>query len=558
MVRLEGSRSAAGAMSAARAHGAGTSGATALARWLCAVVAAGVAAAQAQPAAQDAAAAFRYHAPITIEQPGAFVRLALPASAYAMSRQVGLADLRVLDARGERVPFALLGPREREAHETVQARPAGLYPLPPRQRADQDLASPLEVQVVGERITVRRLAPPAERRPARLAGASAATPATDAPRPTPGWLFDLGEPSKGEPAASALRLAWVEPAEFTAAYELDLSDDLKQWRRAGGGHLLALKSAGGLLAQREVPLPASPAQAAQLSSMPPRSAAPMAAARFVRLRWADPAGAPVLTAAEQLRVQRSAIDLDAPTAIVVPVGPEPKGSKAPIQTAPAATTAPGGGAAGEGALHYDLGAVLPLVELDLPLPAGVRVAPVRVQGRVRASEPWRELAQTVFYRIERGAVVDRPPPLVLAAGVRYLRLVPDARAGALPAVPLAVRAQLQSVVFAPQGQAPFRLLAGSAEAPAGALPLATLVPALDSERARFGRAVLGGWSEDEAAARAEAWQARLAAWRPALLWAVLLAGVGGLGFAVWRLARKEIGAAASPPAASGAGGTSAG
>ena len=36
---------------------------------------------------------------------------------------------------------------------------------------------------------------------------------------------------------------------------------------------------------------------------------------------------------------------------------------------------------------------------------------------------------------------------------------------------------------------------------------------------------------------------RLAAWRPWLLWAVLVAGVDGLGFMVWRLAR------AGPPAA---------
>ncbi|MBL8342241.1 MAG: DUF3999 family protein [Rubrivivax sp.] len=533
-------------MRATQAHAAGIAGVTSRPLWLAAVLAAGVvAAAPAQPAAQDGAgssAAFRYHAPITIEQPGAFVRLALPASAYAMSRQANLADLRVLDARGERVPFALLGPRAREAHETVQARPAGLYPLPARQRADQDLASPLEVQVVGDRITVRRLARPAEPRPARPAGALATTPATEVPRAAPGWLFDLGEPRKGEPAARALRLAWAEPAEFTAAYELDLSDDLKQWRRAGGGHLLALKSAGGLLAQREVPLPA-----------PAVSSAPAAPARFVRLRWADPAAAPVLTAAEQLRVQRGAVDLDAPTAMVVPPGPEPKGPS----TAPMTATTPGAGTAAEGALHYDLGAVLPLVELDLPLPAGYRVAPVRVQGRARDGDPWRDLTQTVFYRIERGDGVDRPPPLALVASVRYLRLVPDARAGALPAVPLAVRAQLQSVVFAPQGQAPFRLLAGSAEAPAGALPLATLVPALDSERARFGRAVLGGWSENEAAARAEIWQARLAAWRPALLWAVLLAGVGGLGWAVWRLARKEGGPTASPSAASGSAGPAA-
>jgi hypothetical protein len=356
----------------------------------------------------------------------------------------------------------------------------------------------------------------------------------------PGWLFDLGEWRKDEPAASALRLSWAGPAEFTAAYELDLSDDLRQWRRAGGGHLLALTSAAGPLAQREV----------KLASGAASTAASQAQARFMRLRWADPTSAPALTAAEQLRVLRSAVELDAPTAIVVAPVPEPSPPAAVMTTA---TRPAGAGAAAEGAQHYDLGAVLPLVEVDLPLPAGHRLAPVRVQGRARAEEPWRDLAQTVFYRIERGDAVDRPPPLALAAHVRYLRLVPDARAGALPAAALTVRAQLQSVVFAPQGQAPFRLLAGAADAAPGALPLATLVPALDSERARFGRAVLGAWSEDVAAARAQAWQARLTAWRPALLWSVLLLGAGGLGWAVWRLTRKEVSArSAAPPTPPGA------
>jgi hypothetical protein len=44
---------------------------------------------------------------------------------------------------------------------------------------------------------------------------------------------------------------------------------------------------------------------------------------------------------------------------------------------------------------------------------------------------------------------------------------------------------------------------------------------------------------------------QLAAWRPKLLWAVLLAGVAGIGFMVWRLARGGTAnpAAATPPQA---------
>lgn len=524
---------------------------------------------QAQGPAAPEDVSFRHHAPITIEQAGAFVRLPLPVSAYGASRQANLADLRVVDARGARVPFALLAPRGREAREAEQARPADLYPLPPRRRGDAELASPLEVQVVGDRITVRRLEPRRSAAPAGAApgaGAAATTAnanhsAVAAPSP-PGWLFDLGEPRRDEPPARALRLAWAETAEFTAAYELELSDDLRQWRRAGGGQLLALKSAqsaagasAGATGTSGAPnVPGASDRLAQRDVKLPEQTHPTAApaGRFVRLRWLDPAQAPALTGAQQLRWQRSAVEVDAPARLEVAPVPEPGPPAASPGLAPgvAAKSAPA-----EGAQHYDLGALLPVVEIDLPLPAGHRLAPARVQGRARVEEPWRDLAQTVFYRIERGDAVDRPPPLALPSGmapVRYLRLVPDARAGALPATPLVVRAPLQSIVFAPQGEAPFRLLAGSADAKAGALPLATLVPALDAERARFGRAQLGAFSENAEVVRAEAWQAQVKAWRPVLLWAVLLAGVAGLGYAVWRLARTPATAAGASAAASAA------
>ncbi|MFO1267084.1 MAG: DUF3999 family protein [Rubrivivax sp.] len=466
---------------------------------------------------------FRQQAPITIEQGAAFVRLPLPVSAYAASRQGGLADLRIVDARGTRVPFALLGPRAMQAREAESLRPADLYALPALRPGEKELASPIEVQVVGDRITVRRF----ERRATAGGGVTAGS----APRPSlasPGWLIDLGERPRDEAPPTSLRLAWSGPAEFTAAFDLDVSDDLKHWRRASGGQLLALTSASGNLAQREVRLPTDVATA-------------RSGPRFVRLRWADPANAPQLSGVQQVRVSRSSVALDPPTSLSVAPGPEPAGPSAALN-AGAGKAAPA-----EGALHYDLGALLPLVEIDLPLPAGHRVAPVRVQGRSRIEEPWRDLAQTVFYRIERGDTVDRPPPLALSAAVRYVRLVPDARSGALPAAtPLTVQAQLLSAVFAPQGQPPFMLLAGSADAPPGALPIATLVPALDGERARFGRANLGAWSENEAAVRDEAWRQRLTTWRPVLLWAVLLLGVGGLGWVVWRLARGAQGTGASP------------
>lgn len=430
--------------------------------------------------------AFRYSAPIAVQQPAAFVQLPLPASAYARSLKPGLADLRIVDARGERVPFALLPWRGSVSQNVEQQHAAALYPLPRRPAAGTAWPSPLEVVVQGERISVRR-----------RGGAPAPTTAA------PGWLFDLGEVQRGEPPPSALQLAWSGPAEFSAPYDLETSDELRVWRRAGGGQVMALQAGTGPLTQARVPLPAD-------------------SGRFVRLVWVDPATAPLLTGVQAIAARQRSVMQDAP---------------AEWQVAPGADAAD----APKGSLHFDLGGVLPVVQFDLQGGAGTRVTPLRVLGRNRSDEAWRPLAQGVVYQIERGGIPSRSPPLALQASTRYVRVVPDERAAALDAATtrLVVQAQLASLVFAAQGQPPFTLLAGATDANPGALPVATLVPALDEERARFGGATLGNWQEVAAVARQAETEQRNAALRPWLLWALLLGGVAVLGWMAWRLARAQ-------------------
>lgn len=438
----------------------------------------------------------RHRAEITVEQPGAFVKLPLPPSAYARSSQPGLQDLRVVDARGERVPFALLAPRPDEQVVREAERPGTLYPLPPRPAGTTAWASPVDVTVEGDRISVRRRGPAGAPPPAR----------------SPGWLIDLGERPRDEPRPHAVRLQWSGPAEFSAGYSLESTDDLRTWRASGGGQVMALAGAAGALSQPLVVLPEG-------------------AGRFLRLVWADPGAAPALTGAIALTRWPRSVTVDAPTELVVTPSAEPSGAPAsPAETADARR-----------ALHFDLGAPLPLVDLDFDLPAGTQVVPLRVQVRSRTDEGWQTATGAVVYRFESGGQARRSPPLALPRTARYLRLVPDERASGLdPAqTRLRVRAQLSSLVFAAQGSGPYALLAGSRQATAGALPLATLVPALDEERARFGRASLLAWSEVEPAARQAQAEERQAALRPWLLWAVLLAGVAGLGFMVWRLARSR-------------------
>lgn len=437
--------------------------------------------------------AWRYAAPIAISVPGAFVQLPLPAAAYGHSASANLTDLRIVDAGGERVPFAVLAPRQSKAQTTEQQRDATLYPLPARPAPDGSWPAAVDVTVEGDRINIKRHAPSATNAP----GASSA-----------GWLFDLGERQRDAPVPQSLRVSWSGPAEFTAAYRFEFSDDLLQWRSGGSGQLMALASTAAPLTQPSVVLGANPG-------------------RFLRLVWSDAANAPQINGAKVLAPQHGSKVLDPPAELLFAPTPEPVGKAAADEAAPRA-------------LHFDLGGTLPITQLDLRWTSGTRVAPVRLQMRNDSNAPWRELVSAVFYRIERGTEISTSPALAVNATARFVRVLPDPRAAALDAAQtqLAVQAPLASLVFAAQGQPPYTLLAGARVTAPSALPVATLVPALDVERERFGRATLGEWSEVAAVARAEQAQRRRAALRPWLLWSVLLVGVAAMGFMVWRLAKS--------------------
>jgi len=442
---------------------------------------------------------YRYAAPVEIAKAAPFVEMALPPAAYAHAAQPDLRDLRLVDAAGERVPFALLDPTPALAR-SERLREAMLFPLPQRPAGNAPWPSPVEVTVDGDRITVRRSA----------AGAmSVANP----PRESPGWLLDLGELAPAEPAPRRLLLRWSGPTEFSAAYAIETSADLRSWRGASGGQVMSLQSASGVLAQPIVGLPDG-------------------AGRFVRLTWLDPANAPSLTGAASVADAPGLVAVAAANEFVFAPSPAPAGKEPEPR----------------GSLHFDLGGSLPLLDVDLRFAAGTRVAPVRLQGRTRAEDAWRELGSGVFYRIERDGQATDAPALTLPAHARFIRVVPDERAAALdPAqARLVIHARLASLVFASSGQVPLRLLAGSADAPAGALPVTTLVPQFDQERKRFGQARLGAFAEAPEVARAAeraVWEGRL---RLGLLWSVLLVGVVVLGLLVWRLAKS--GAATAPPA----------
>jgi hypothetical protein len=399
--------------------------------------------------------------------------------------QPGLRDLRIVDALGEPVPFTLRMPRERPMTADLE-RAAVLYPLPARPARGGEWPSPIEITVAGDQISVKRL--------------DAAPPD---PAVTPGWLIDLGAHPPGSPPHT-LRLAWSGPTDFSASFDFETSDDLRTWRRHGRGSVMALASASGSLRQPSLPLPDS-------------------AGRFLRLVWSDAGAPPQLTAATVI----STAPGDGVPVIASAEAPDE------ISLSPAPADPNMLDESSRRALIFDLGGALPVRRLDLRFASGTVVAPVLLEARARADEPWRALAEQVFYRVEQGADVRTSPPLVLHTTIGQVRVVPDPRTPALdPATTtLVVHAHLATAVFAMRGEPPFTLHAGSSTAAPGALPEVALIPEGEEDRVLFGTATLGPWIEVDDATRD--W----APLRPWILWAVLLAGVGGLAWMVRRLIR---------------------
>ena len=462
------------------------------------LVAGGLLAASATVAAE---APHRYQATITITQPAAFAELALPVQAYGHSQQPGLADLRLLDAKGQRVPFALLLPRPDPMQAQERQVRVAMYRGP---RLAAGLPPSIDVVVQQQRVEVRQ-----------RAGLPTTAAAGDA-----GWLFDTGARKAGEAAPQSLLLHWPVGAIFDASYSLDTSPDLRQWQRGGRGQVMSLSAAQGVLSQ-------------PLVVLAPNSD------RFVRLMWADPARAPKLESADAVFSQEVAGARDLPTRLSLVASPEPateEPATTPARKPRGDPTTPGGQS-----LHYDLGGVLDLRSVLLELPSGSSVVPVRVQQRNTTRQPWTDLTQGVFYRSDEDGQVQRSPALGVQTQARYLRVLTDARVGLPDPARIAASASvyLARLVFAAQAPAPYQLLVGSADASAGPLPMATLLPKLGEELPQMGRAELGAFSERPEAAKAAQTAALWAAWRPRLLWAVLLLGVAGLAAMVWRLARGQ-------------------
>ncbi|WP_068824601.1 DUF3999 domain-containing protein [Pseudomonas sp. BMS12] len=436
-------------------------------------------------AAPWAQADYSTRVPLSLEGEGPWYRLEVPLALQMAASHADLRDLRVLNAEGEELAYAMtLGnaqPAERRQETAVK-----WFPL--RGVADGQGAPAIRVQrsTSGTLVEV--------------------TPEQDGQgeQILRGWLLDA---SAFDQPLHRLQLDWSADAEGFQRFTIEASDDLQHWRRWEDGQIAHLSFADERIEQNEVALSG-------------------AKARYLRLLWQAPQQAPALLAARLVSIEQ------------LPLAPALAWS-APL--APTSTRA--------GEYNWELPLSLPLQRVRVALPAGNVLAPVSLASRGAGKLEWRALASGLLYRLPQdGKEVLQDEIELYGAPVQQLRLRVDARGGGLgseaPSLQVAVRAT--QVVFLARGSEPYSLAVGNNSVRSAALPLGTLVPGYEPKRlASLGRASAPEAVPSvvrEAAAAAQS----AADWKRIGLWAVLLAGVALLGGMAFSLLRKPAGSGNNP------------
>ncbi len=435
---------------------------------------------QAQPAVTPDQ--FAWHQPIETTSAEAIQRFALGADTYAGTARADLGDLRIFNAAGEVVPYALV---RREAQSETLTRSTALRFFPVYAH-DGGTSENVEIDVKrhanGSLVAVRTT--PEKAAVTRLAGYVIDTSGLQAP-------------------IAALDLQWPPPADGLAlAVDVDTSDDLQHWVPAvQGAQLVELRMGDQQLLRNRIELDG-------------------VQARYLRLRWSGGAAFTLSKLVAQTQTTQT-------------------------RGAAVQWTAPIGARAGEAPGEYLFDAPgVPVQALRLTLPQQNTVAPLQVFRRDDPKSPWTLVASTVAFRLQRdGRELVSPELLLARSSAREWKLVVDQRGGGLgqgrPEVALAWVAH--QAVFVARGNGPYTLAYGNRAVAPAPFDLATLVPGYrDEQFANLPVARLGAplRTSTPLPAKPTALKAPAVNARTAALWAVLIMGVLGLGYMAWRLLRQ--------------------
>ncbi|WP_137973522.1 DUF3999 domain-containing protein [Pseudomonas sp. F(2018)] len=415
--------------------------------------------------------------PLKLEGEGPWYRLELPLGLQMAARHADLRDLRVLNAEGEELAYALtLGSAQPE--EKRQEASVKWFPL--KGAADAEAVPAIRVQrsTTG---TLVEVAPESAGQGEQILR---------------GWLLDA---SAFDQPLHRLQLDWSSDQEGFQRFTIEASDDLQHWQRWEDGQIARLSFAEERVEQREVELPG-------------------AKARYLRLLWQAPQQAPALLDARVVSIENQ--------------------ESAPA-LAWSAALAPTTNKVGE--YSWELPLSLPLERVRVSLPQGNVLAPVSLSSRGAGKLEWQPLTSGLLYRLPQdGKEVLQDEIELYGTPVQQLRLRVDARGGGLgkeaPGLQVAVRGT--QVAFLARGSAPYRLAVGDSSSRSAALPLGTLIPGYEPKRlASLGRAIAPETVPEVVREAADAAQSA-ADWKRIGLWVVLLAGVALLGGMAFSLLRK--------------------
>jgi hypothetical protein len=403
----------------------------------------------------------------------------LPVAVYRDAIDPGLRDLRVLNGRGEVVPFALQRPASSVTRPAPDMR-LTLFPLRGEQAQEP---SALSLTIRGDTTSLE---------------VQAGTSVSSAAPPTAYLIDARGVES---PIESLVFEVPQDAPDFSLHATIEVSDDLSRWRRVGGVFALTRLRHGGAIFEN------------LSASFPPTRA------NYWRLRAPSGAAMPELTGV-----------LAAPIA----------GNDAVARNRHAV---PGQRSEIVGEYLFDLGAHLPVDQLELEPPESNTIVQVDYFARRAADEPWRHVTRANVYRLQSTRTELRSPPQAVSTNAsRYWKVVVDPRGGGFGAgVPkMNVGWLPHRVLFVARGDAPFEIVYGNFAAEHGETALSDLLPGgtltLDSMLAQ----PYAQLSEPRVAGGPE----RLVApapsggWRIAILWSSLGIGVISLGAIAWRLARQ--------------------
>jgi hypothetical protein len=436
---------------------------------------------------------FAWRGSLTLPAQASLVRVEVPVAALLRMQSSAGHDLRVFNAAGDIVPFALLG-RAELSHVAPVVRTASYpaYTLFSAVSAGKPSRGAVEVQVNtnGQNSSAWVRLDPSD------VAASAPSPGT---QPLQAALFDLRAEQQ---AVDALELSIDLPRNALVPISLASSENLKDWTVVGTKSPLFQFDGDGAPSNHTLELQ---------QPLPLKG-------RYLRLSWPGQTGVVLRTLVGRVATAKTT---PAPLCAALPPG----------------TLDPKGG------LTWTLPFATPLAAVHLQAMQDNTLVPVRIQGRGDAAQPWRTLASAVVYRLDTvGQGSSNPSTPLHGASVRALR-VEASQGAALPSGGLRATVEFAplQLAFLTSGAGPFTLAVGRSHTSAASVD-ATLLGSLAPDRLNtLPLATLARVEESPPGVLAGAapdWLPAGTTLRSVLLWLVLGLGVLVLAAVAFSLMRQ--------------------